>query len=114
MQMNSRITLVVASVLAIAIFAAEAVVVVRERDDGRWFDESDRAVTSMVDKLEFFDTPAAFSRGRMENASLAKADDAGPARFVLDFPDPKGFPREGTWTSPKIETDFPFSELLPS
>jgi hypothetical protein len=48
----------------------------------------------------------------MAHASFARDD--GPARVVLDFPKPEGYPREGTWTSPVVSAGFPFTELLPS
>jgi len=43
--MSSRISLVVAVVVATVLIAGEALLVLRERSDERWFDATDRAVT---------------------------------------------------------------------
>ena len=113
--MSSRVPSILLIVGAVGLIAAECVMLSRAPAGERWFDAADRAVSTMVDKLEMVDTAPAFSRGEMENASILSGDaDASPARVVLNFPKPKGFPRQGTWTSPRVSADFPFTELLPS
>jgi hypothetical protein len=99
-------------VLAIGLISLEALVVLRDHGDGRWFDDADRARTAMVDKLTFVDTPDAFAAGKMNRTALTSND--GPARVVISAKPQKGFPREGTWTSPQVRTDFPFTEMVPS
>ena len=111
--MNSKATLVAACVIAIGLIALEAFVVLRDHSNERWFDAKDLATTSMVDKLEFVDTRETFRQGKLRAAILA-SDDDGPIRVVLDGKTHNGFPREGTWTSPIVQTDFPFTELVPS
>jgi hypothetical protein len=64
----------------------------------------------MVDRLDFFDTSAAWSAGKLDRLSL---DTTPPARLTLH--DTRNiFPREGTWLSPETRTETPFTELLPS
>jgi hypothetical protein len=64
----------------------------------------------MVDRLDFFDTPAAWSDGKAEGVEIVTA---GRARLALK--DTRGqFPRLGTWTSAEVRSDVPFTELLPS
>jgi hypothetical protein len=76
----------------------------------------------MVDRLDFFDTAAAWAQGRYERVELLP--DA-PARLKLhDSPLPAknpaskgyepGFPRAGSWTSPEVRTPYGFTELIPS
>ncbi len=85
---------------------------------------------NMVDRLDFFDTPAGLDRAMMQHVTLV----VGPApasrsstpattqpaatrtmaRIVLSDQRLKSFPRSGTWTSDIIETAFPFTELIPS
>jgi hypothetical protein len=64
----------------------------------------------MADRLVFTDTRDGFAAGELRHVSIA--DD--PARIVLDYPKFKGYPREGTWNSPRAQAEFPFTELLPS
>jgi len=64
----------------------------------------------MVDRLDFFDTPAAWRAGELERVQLLTDS---PARLILS--DPRGkFPRMGTWTSPATITAYGFTELIPS
>lgn len=64
-----------------------------------------------IDRLVFFDTPEAWDAG--ETDRLALVTPGGRARLVLDD-DRDRFPRRGSWTSPEFETDFPFTEMIPS
>jgi hypothetical protein len=64
----------------------------------------------MVDRLDFFDTPAAWSAGQLERVELLTT---GPDRLTLHDTRNK-FPREGTWTSPEVRADVPFTEVVPS
>ena len=66
---------------------------------------------AMVDRLVFIDTPAAFRTGKMKDLVLVNDE---PARITLNNKPQKGYPRDGTWTSPQLTSDFPFTELLPS
>jgi hypothetical protein len=70
------------------------------------------AKANMVDHLDFFDTPATLDRATMEHVTLAATTQ--PARVVLSDYRPKSFPRSGTWTSDVMDTQFSFTELIPS
>jgi hypothetical protein len=64
----------------------------------------------MVDRLDFFDTPAAWSTGKLERIAVQTT---GPDRLTLH--DTRNqFPRQGAWLSPEIKTDLPFTEIVPS
>jgi hypothetical protein len=64
----------------------------------------------MVDHLDFFETAADWERGHSERVELLHN---APVRLRLN--DPRGkYPRIGTWTSPEVPTEFPFTELIPS
>src|SRR2546423_8995994 len=69
------------------------------------------AKPNMVDRLDFFDTPASFDRATLQHVTLATTQ---PAQIVLSDQRPKSFPRSGTWNSDVMETAFPFTELIPS
>jgi hypothetical protein len=66
---------------------------------------------NMVDRLDFFDTPEAFDRAMMQHVAISTTQ---PASVILSDQRPKSFPRSGTWTSEIVETEFPFTELIPS
>jgi hypothetical protein len=64
----------------------------------------------MVDHLDFFDTAPAWASGQSQRVVLVHNS---PVRLALH--DPRGkYPRIGVWTSPEVQTDFPFTELIPS
>jgi hypothetical protein len=64
----------------------------------------------MVDHLDFFETAADWERGHSQRVELLHN---APVRLRLN--DPRGkYPRIGTWTSPEVPTEFPFTELIPS
>jgi hypothetical protein len=76
----------------------------------------------MVDRVDFFDTAAAWAQGKRERVEVL-AD--VPARLKLhDVPIPAktptakgyepGFSRSGLWTSPEVRTAYGFTELIPS
>ena len=64
----------------------------------------------MVDRLDFFDTPAAWSAGTRDRIDILTT---GPDRLAL-HDTRNDFPRDGLWTSAEVKTDLPFTELLPS
>src|SRR5690242_1682473 len=66
---------------------------------------------NMVDRLDFFDTPEAFDRATMQHVAISTTQ---PASVILSDQRSKSFPRSGTWTSEIVETEFPFTELIPS
>jgi hypothetical protein len=83
----------------------------------------------MVDRIDFFDTAAAWDQGNLERIELLR--DAPTRLRLRDVPIPPPrdaetqakrrsqewqpkFPREGSWTSPEMQTAFDFTELLPS
>jgi hypothetical protein len=49
----------------------------------------------------------------MRNVDVVAPPDE-PARITLDNKRQKGYPRDGTWSSRQIRTEFPITELLPS
>jgi hypothetical protein len=60
----------------------------------------------MVDRLDFFETPAEFAAGTSERVAWTAA---------MTLNDPRGkFPREGSWVSPEVATPYAFTELIPS
>jgi hypothetical protein len=65
---------------------------------------------NVIDILEHVDTAAGWSEGTMTNVAIV-ADE--PARIALGYRE-RFFPREGTWTGPEIETEFPFTDLIAS
>lgn len=65
----------------------------------------------MVDRLVFLDTEQAFREGTRRNVALVTG--ATPRLVLLDA-NPDSFPRDGRWTSAVVETEFPFTEFLPS
>src|SRR5512133_3920872 len=50
-----------------------------------------------IDRLVWMDTAALFARGTVERAAVTTS---GEASIVLADDRPKGWPLEGTWTSP--------------
>src|SRR5262245_40052852 len=64
---------------------------------------------NMVDRLDFYDTPAMLDRATLQHVALATQ----PVHIVLADQRPRSFPRSGTWTSDVIETAMPFTELIP-
>jgi hypothetical protein len=114
---TTRIGLGIVVVLVIGLMGFELAMLFREADAERYYAAADRKKLAMVDKLNFVDTPAAFAAGQMARVKLIAGanDDAGPARVALSRGGrEKGFPIEGTWISPVVAADFPFTELLPS
>src|SRR5581483_929991 len=74
---------------------------------------------NMVDRLDFFDSPAMLDRATMQHVTLIATTQpnrprAGAAEIVLSDYGPKSFPRSGTWTSDGMSTAMPFTELIPS
>src|SRR3954467_10474670 len=110
-RMKTSIGLSILIIAGLALVAAECALLARRTDTARWFEDADATRTAWADKLEFTDTSATFARGAMHHVALA---DDEPARIVLAFDKPKGYPIEGTWTSPQVRTDYAFTELLPS
>src|SRR5438874_8562171 len=94
-----------------ALMGAELMMLMRDTDEERYYRRHDRQKISMVDQLDFVDTAAAFGAGAMRHVVVAGDE---PARVTLDGQRQKGFPRDGDWTSPKVNARFPFTELLPS
>src|SRR4051812_2758101 len=66
---------------------------------------------NMVDRLDFFDSQEIFDEGKLEHVSISYDN---PARLLLADWRQNTFPRVGTWTSPEIQTEFGFTELIPS
>lgn len=96
-----------------ALVGVEAGILLRERDDEPYYTRADRKAGEMVDQLLFTDSADRFRTGEMKHVDLVTGDD-GPARVTLDHKAEKGFPRDGTWTSPQTQTKFPFMEMVPS
>lgn len=65
----------------------------------------------MVDRTVRFVSADDFSAGRFESSKLERE---GRARVVLNDVNPRAYPREGTWTTPTIKAELPFTEFLPS
>src|SRR5687768_17117739 len=65
---------------------------------------------NVVDILEHVDTADGWSAGTMTNVAVV-ADE--PPRIALAYRD-RIFPRDGVWTGPEVETEFPFTDLLGS
>jgi hypothetical protein len=64
----------------------------------------------MVDRLDFFETPAAFAAGQSERIEWSPVGHAG-----MTLTDARGkFPRGGSWISPEMATAYDFTELIPS
>jgi hypothetical protein len=63
-----------------------------------------------IDHMEIIESADGWSDATTKNIAVF-ADD--PPRITLGFLE-RGYPRSGTWTSEEIETDFDFTELLPS
>lgn len=70
-----------------------------------------RGEAHMVDRLVMIDSAEGFAAGELK---FVKVVSDSPARIVLDDTRERTYPRYGTWTSPEVATDFPFTELLPS
>ncbi|WP_428939033.1 C39 family peptidase [Fontivita pretiosa] len=66
---------------------------------------------NMVDRLIMFDSVERFLAGELEHVAVIHDD---PALVVLDDRRLKTYPRYGSWTSPVIQTEFAFTELIPS
>src|SRR5688572_21994000 len=64
-----------------------------------------------VDRLAMFDSADEFDDGRLEHVRL---EVNSPARVVLDDKRHNTYPRYGYWTSPEVQTEFAFTELIPS
>lgn len=62
-----------------------------------------------VDRMVFFDTAQAWAASE-EATRVAVVGDS----LVLNDERDRAFPRRGTWTSPVVDADFPFTELIPS
>lgn len=104
-------------VLALVMFATVPFLSSRSTPPGQRRPLSGNPLTNppgMVDRLVFVDTPDAFRAGTLKNVTL-EAEDATAARLVLT-PDPETerYPHAGSWTSPEVVTEFPFTELIPS
>jgi len=67
----------------------------------------------ILDKLVQVDTADKWSDGTTFNANVCDASAGGPARVELGFKD-NDFPRTGTWTSPEVKAQFPFTDLIAS
>jgi hypothetical protein len=65
----------------------------------------------MVDRLVMFDAAETWEEGDFEDVALV-ADP--PAHLVLTDDNDRHYPRRGIWTSAAVETDFDFTEFLPS
>ena len=109
--MASRISLIVLVLIAAGLLAGETILLSRNTAGEAYYSRHDRQAEAMVDRLVFTDTADAFAAGTLRNLSLVKES---PARLTLDSQPHKGFPRHGTWLSPQVDADFPFTELLPS
>ena len=66
---------------------------------------------NMVDRLDFFDSPAKFDEGSLDHVSISLE---GPSRLILADWRENTFPRIGTWISPQMQTEFGFTEFIPS
>ncbi|MCC6545982.1 C39 family peptidase [Candidatus Sumerlaeota bacterium] len=65
-----------------------------------------------VDRLVFFETPDEWNKGAFRNVAVSEAT---PPRLRLTPGErSRGYPKQGSFTTREFETDFPFTELLPS
>jgi hypothetical protein len=65
----------------------------------------------MVDRLSMFDAADEFDDGKLEHV---RVEMNSPARVVLDDKRTNTYPRYGHWISPEVQTEFGFTELIPS
>jgi hypothetical protein len=78
----------------------------------------DRSVTNpmvgrpdMVDRLVMYDSEKGFGVGQLDQVSLAT--NSSP-QIVLSDQRQNTYPRYGSWVSPIVESEFGFTELIPS
>ena len=64
-----------------------------------------------VDRLVFIDSGDQFRAGKLDRTAVAPGEQ--PALLLNDERE-RGWPLEGMWTSPEMEAEFPFTNLLPS
>ena len=64
-------------------------------------------------QLDISDTSAKFNAGQLTRTKVA-TDASGGSKITLSDNRERAFPREGDWLSPQVETEMPFTELLPS
>ncbi|MDK2970613.1 MAG: hypothetical protein PWP23_368 [Candidatus Sumerlaeota bacterium] len=64
----------------------------------------------MVDRLVFFDTAQSWLAGETDRVGVLAED--SPWLVLADPRD--SYPRRGTWESPEMIADFPFTEMIPS
>jgi hypothetical protein len=113
---SSQAALAAVIIGAIALLAVEGLMLARNQAGERYYVAKDRERTAMVDRLVFTDSAETFRTGKMRHVVLVNPT-SGPARITLDQKEQDGhqnYPRSGTWTTPKIETAFPITEVLPS
>lgn len=66
---------------------------------------------NMVDRLVFFDSPEEWRAGELLRLSIQEEE---AAKLILHDERERSFPRRGRYETEEFETDFPFTELLPS
>ena len=108
---TSSIGLAVLVAIAGVLIVLEARLLNRDTAGESFYTTRDRDRIETVDRLTFFDSADAFRSGYFDHVVLAGDD---PTRITLDHRPQKGFPRDGFWTTKQVETDFPFTEFLPS
>lgn len=66
----------------------------------------------MVDRLVFFDTVEEWEKGELERVKAVEVK--GVPRLILDDTRERRFPKSGRYITEEFETEFPFTELVPS
>jgi hypothetical protein len=111
---STRFAIIAVVVVCGAIGVLEAALLLRDPNNTQsWVARADRPKEQMVDHLDMIDSAGTFKAGQMRHLRLVDHSD-GPVRVALDSKPQKGYPREGTWTSPQTQTLFNFTELIPS
>jgi hypothetical protein len=108
---SSRLALASVVAIVVVVFGIEAAVLMRDTSRETFYGAKDREVGAMVDRMDFIETADDFAAGSMKQMKLITDS---PARIVLHNTREKGFPRQGTWTSPEMKTAFGFTEMVPS
>lgn len=111
--MYSKLSIPIAGLIGLVLLFVEARILMRDTSPADAYAEKDRLAGQMIDRLVFTDTADALAAGSMNRVKLLTDD---PPRIVL--PDGRrgtqDFPRDGSWTSPEVVTEFPITEVIPS
>lgn len=112
-RMGRRRRIVGVALAVVVVAALAASVLLRDRPGRRRPNTSNSLANppGMVDRLVAVDSPLAWAGGTFAGVRLLGNS---PARVLLAAGPGEEYPRSGAWTSPVIEADVDFTELLPS